>query len=347
MWPNKRRAVKRFAAGLLSLRFAAALTGAAPADPLKIRQGYGSAPGSMAPIIFDQPKLLKHYGQSYTVEFTRFGGAAPQMTAFAGGELDMANFAYANLGMAVINAHLDDARIVADGFQDGVPGYYSVQFFVTKDSPIKGVDDLKGRIIATNAIGGAADIAVRGFMRQRHLEEKTDYRLIEGGFATLVPMMFDHKADVIALVPPFNYDPRLKDGARMVFTQSELIGQSQMNFVIAHAAFLAKNRAALTDYYEDYLRGLDWFLDPKNRSEAIDIVAQFTKVPAQQYTGWLFDKGDYYHDPNAQINLAVLKQNLQLCYELGIISQPVDPAKYLDESIVQDARKRLDAAGQR
>jgi sulfonate transport system substrate-binding protein len=331
----------------LALVLAAALTSAAAAEPLKIRQGYGSAPASMAPIIFEQTNLLKHYGQSYTVEFTRFGGAAPQMTAFAGGELDLANFAYANLGMAVINARIDDARIVSDGFQDGVPGYYSVPFFVNKDSPIKRVDDLKGRVIATNAIGGAADIAVRGFMRQRHLEEKTAYRLIEGGFATLVPMMFDRKADVIALVPPFNYDPRLKDGARMVFTQSDLIGQTQMNFVVAHAAFLQKNRAALTDYYEDYLRGLDWFLDPKNRTQAIDIVAKFTKVPAGQYAGWLFDKGDYYHNPDALINVNVLKANLQLCYELGIISKPVDPANYLDESIVQDARKRLNAEGQR
>jgi sulfonate transport system substrate-binding protein len=162
----------------------------------------------------------------------------------------------------------------------------------------------------------------------------------------LVPMMFDHKADVIALVPPFNYDPRLKDG-RAVFTQRDLIGQSQMNFVIAHAAFLQKNRAALTDYYEDYLRGLDWFLDPKNRAQAIDIVAKFTKVPAAQYAGWLFDKGDYYHNPDALINEKVLKANLQLCYELGILSKPVDPSNYLDESIVQDARKRLNAEGQR
>jgi NitT/TauT family transport system substrate-binding protein len=321
------------------------IAGSAAADPLKIRQGYGSAPGSMAPIIFDQPDLLKHYGKSYTVEFTRFGGAAPQMTAFAGDQLDLANFAYANLAMAVINAGITDARIVSDGFQDGVPGYYSVQFFVNKDSPIKGIDDLKGTVIATNAIGGAADIAVRGFMRGRHLEEKTDYRLIEGGFATLVPMMFDHKADVIALVPPFNYDPRLKDQGRLVFTQSDLIGRTQMNFVMARAPFLAKNHDALVDYYEDYLHGLDWFLDPKNRAQAIDIVARFTKVPAEQYQGWLFDKGDYYHDPDALINVGVLKKNLQTVADLGIVSRPIDPAPYLDESIVKEARKRLGPAG--
>ncbi len=317
------------------------IAGTAAADPLKIRQGYGSAPGSMAPIIFEQANLLKHAGKSYTVEFTRFAGAAPQMTAFAGNELDLANFAYANLSMAVINAKIEDARIVADGFQDGVPGYYSVQFFVNKDSPIKGIDDLKGTVIATNAIGGAADIAVRGFMRGRKLEEKTDYRLIEGGFATLVPMMFDHKADVIALVPPFNYDPRLKDQGRVAFTQSDLIGQTEMNFVVARASFIAKNHDALVDFYEDYLHGLDWFLDPKNRSEAIDIVAKWTKVPAEQYQGWLFDKGDYYHDPNALINADVLKKNLQTVADLGIVSRPIDPNQYLDQGIVKEARKRL------
>jgi sulfonate transport system substrate-binding protein len=162
----------------------------------------------------------------------------------------------------------------------------------------------------------------------------------------LVPILFEHKADIIAIVPPFNHDPRLKD-AREVFTQRDLVGQTQMNFIVAHEGFLQKNHAALVDYYDDYLRGLDWFLDPKNRQQAIDIVAKFTKIPAEQYAGWLFDKGDYYRDPNGLINVDALKKNLQLCYELGIISQPVDPAKYLDESVVQDARKRLDAEGQR
>jgi NitT/TauT family transport system substrate-binding protein len=313
----------------------------AAADPLKIRQGYGNAPGAMAPVVFEKADLLRHYGKSYTVEFTRFAGASPQMTAFAAGELDMANFAFANLGMAVINAKIDDLRIIADGFQDGVEGYYSVQFFAAKDSPVKGLDDLKGKIIATNAVGGAANIAMRGYMRQRHLEEKTDYRLVEGGFSTLVPMLLDHKVDVIALVPPFNYDPRLKEQARTVFTQRDLIGQTQMNFVVARAGFLDKNRAAVIDYYEDYLRGLGWFLDPANRPAAIEIIARFTKVPAEQYAGWLFEKGDFYHDPDARVNLAALKRNTDTVYQLGIISQNIDPAKYLDESFVLTAKARL------
>lgn len=331
--------------GLLLIGFVAtaAMASSAAADPLKIRQGYGNAPGAMAPIVFEKQDLLKHYGKTYTVEFTRFGGASPQMTAFAAGELDMANFAFANLGMAVINARLEDVRILSDGFQDGVDGYYSVQFFAAKDSPITGLDDLKGKIIATNAVGGAADIAMRGFMRQRHLEEKTDYRLVEGGFSTLVPMLFDHKVDVIALVPPFNYDPRLKEQARIVFTQRDLIGQTQMNFVVGRAGFLEKNRAAVIDYYEDYLRGLGWFLDPAHRQEAIDIIARFTKVPAAQYSGWIFDKGDFYHDPDARVNLAALKRNLETVQQLGIISRAVDPALYLDESFVLAAKKRLNA----
>jgi NitT/TauT family transport system substrate-binding protein len=334
---------KSSVAALAGLALVGAAFNVAAAEPLKIRQGYGNAPGSMAPIVFEKPDLLRHFGQSYTVEFTRFAGAAPQMTAFAAGELDMANFAFANLGMAVINAHIDDLRIIADGFQDGVDGYYSVQFFAAKDSPIQGLDDLKGKIIATNAVGGAADIAMRGFMRQRHLEEKTDYRLVEGGFSTLVPMLLDHKVDVIALVPPFNYDPRLTDGARVIFTQRDLIGQTQMNFVVARAGFLAKNRAAIIDYYEDYLRGLGWFLDPANRPAAIDVIARFTKVPAQQYAGWLFEKGDFYHDPDARVNIAALKRNTDMIYQLGIISQNIDPAKYLDESYIIDARKRFGA----
>lgn len=60
--------------------------------------------------------------------------------------------------------------------------------------------------------------------------------------------------------------------------------------------------------------------------------------------GWLFDKGDFYHDPDARINLAALQRNLETVQQLGIISRPVDPAKYLDESFVLEAIKRLDAS---
>ncbi len=47
-----------------------------------------------------------------------------------------------------------------------------------------------------------------------------------------------------------------------------------MNFVVARAELLEKNREAVIDYDEDCLRGLDWLLASANREEAIAIIAR-------------------------------------------------------------------------
>ncbi len=96
--------------------------GSAAADPLKIRAGWSNTPNAMAPLIFSKPELLKHYGQSYTMEAVRFAGSAPEITALATGDLDVATLAASSLASAIENAHMTDIRVIGDENQDGVEG---------------------------------------------------------------------------------------------------------------------------------------------------------------------------------------------------------------------------------
>ena len=75
--------------------------------------------------------------------------------------------------------------MISDEFQDGVPGHYSNEFFVLNDGPIKKVEDLKGKVVATNAAGSAVDIASRAMLRKHGLEDKRDYTIIEAPFPTM------------------------------------------------------------------------------------------------------------------------------------------------------------------
>ena len=123
------------------------------------------------------------------MEPVRFAGTPPMITALANNELEISNLAYSTLGIAIQNAGLDDLRIIADEFQDGVDGYYSQEYMVLKDGPIQKVEDLKGKVVATNAAGSAVDVAMRAMLRKHGLEDKRDYTVIEAPFPTMRAML--------------------------------------------------------------------------------------------------------------------------------------------------------------
>ena len=107
-------------------------------------------------MIVEKKDLAKHWGKSYVMEAVRYQGTPPMITALANDELEIANLAYSTLGIAIENAGISDLRVISDEFRDGVPGYFSNQFFVRKDSGIKKIEDLKGKVLATNAIGAGS-----------------------------------------------------------------------------------------------------------------------------------------------------------------------------------------------
>ena len=311
------------------------------AEPLKIRAGWVVAPATMTPILFANPSILQHYGASYVVEPVHFGSTSPEITALATGDLDIASLAFSSFGAAVLNGHMEDLRVVADGFQDGVAGHYTGDYLVLKDSPIKTIEDLKGKTVASNGIGGATDMGIRALLRQHGLEDKRDYTLVEAQFPSMRAMLDQRKVDLVGVVPPFAYDPRLKDSARVLFRMQDGLGTTQMIVIAARAGFLEQNRAVLYDFFEDYVRALHWYLDPAHREEAIGIVAGFTKQPREIFSSYLFTEADYYRDPDARPNLDAFQRNLDVQRELGFLPGSLDIRAHADLSFIEEAAKRL------
>src|ERR1700758_4262010 len=232
--------------------------------PLKIRIGWVVVPASLAPLVLEKKELLTHFGRSYVAEATRFEGTPPVITALAAGELDVGPLAFSSFGLAIQNAHMDDLRAICDEIQDGVPGHGSNEFMVRKDGPIKTVADLKGKVLATNAMGSAVDIAMRAMLRTNGLEANKDYTIVEAPFPAMRAVLSEKKADLISAVPPFSLDPQLRDIANTLFTQKDAFGITQLTMWTARTGFIQQNRAALVDFLEDVVRGIRWFTDPQN-----------------------------------------------------------------------------------
>ena len=312
----------------------------AQADPVKFRIGWASIPGSRAGFMLEKPELLHHLNQSYTVEPMHFASTPAELQALASGDVDIAQLAFSSFGAAIENAHMEDLRLIANELEDGVPGYATTHFMVLKDSPIKTIEDLKGKVVATNGIGSGLDIAMRYILKQHHLEEKRDYTDVEINFPNMKPALADHKIDLVSSILPFMYDPEMVKIARVLFEQGAEVGPSELLMWSARAPYIAAHRAALVDLMEDNLRMLRWYSDPANRDEAIAIVAKLTKQPASSLD-WVFTQRDYFRGPDGPPDLKAVAADLKMEKDLGYLKSDIDVPKYADLTITSEALKRL------
>jgi len=317
------------------------LLGAAAADPVRIRAGWVVTPASLVPILFAKEGLARHQGVSYRFEPIFIGGSPPQITAIAAGELEIATLGFSSFPIAVQNAQLSDLRIIADETQDGVHGYFTVRYLVGKDSPVTKVEDLKGKIVAVNTHGSAADLGMRTFLARHGLNLPRDYTLLEVPFPTMKAVLADHKADLITATLPFVYDPELVKIARTLFTAEDAVGGTELSFWCVRGDFLKKNRAALVDLLEDTLRSYRWYADPANHKEAIAILAKFTKRPPETLDGWAFTQKDFYRDLDGRPNLQALQKNIDDEQALGFIKDRLVVAPYAELSLVKEAAARV------
>ena len=235
-------------------------------EPYHLRLGWVVLPADLVTLMFVKPGLAPHAGKTYIPELTHFAGTPAEMTALATGDLDCAALAYSTFALGIENAGMADLRIIGDEFQDGVPGYHTNAFVVRNDSPIKTVEDLKGKILATNQTGAAIDMAARAMLAKHHLQDKRDLTIIEVRFPDQKAMLKDGKVDLITSVLPFGRDPELMAISRPLFTQEEAIGRSQMIIRVARDGFLQKHRAVMVDFLEDYLHALHYLTDPVHLS---------------------------------------------------------------------------------
>jgi sulfonate transport system substrate-binding protein len=322
------------------LTVALLMSGSARAEPLRIRNSYVVPVSNWEPLIVEKKELAKHWGKSYVMEAVRYKGTPPMITALANGELEIANLAYSTLGIAIENAGISDLRVICDEFRDGVPGYFSNQFFVRKDSGINKITDLKGKVLATNAVGAGVDIAMKAGLKKHGLIDRRDFTVIEAPFPTMPAMLRDKKADLVTAVMPFALNPMLNQIGKPLYDQTEGMGPTQFVFWTARQSWIDKNRAALVDYFEDMLRIERWYLDPKNHDEVAKIAGKLLKLPPERF-GWLFTKKDYYRDPNMTPDLVALQRNVNTVADMGFIKKRFDVKAHSDLGPLQEALKRL------
>ena len=249
------------------------------------------------------------------------------VTAIANNEVEIGDLAYSTLPIAIKNAGLDDIRVIADDFQDGVDGYWTIRYAVLKDGPIKKVEDLKGKVVATNAEGSAVDIAMKAMLHKHGLEPNRDYTVIEAPFPAMKAMLAEHKVDLIPGILPFALDPQMQKIAHHVVHRQgchRRVGIRQL------PGAQAVHRCAIAPHWSTGWKTRCAFCTGtsirrtttrRRRSPPVSV-----KAPPERM-GWVFTKTDAYRDPNMIPDLAALQRNVDMTKELGLRAAPVSTSR--------------------
>lgn len=330
---------------------AALLAGAPPAAadpaPLPIRVGWAQTPGHLAPLVAalakKHPEIMPNDGKTYDFEPVRYPGSTPQIQALAIKELEVAAFSDSAFALAVTNAHLD-VKIVADVLQTGRKGYYAGEYVVAKDGPVKTVDDVRGKRVATNAIGSEADSTMRAMLRKHGIKD-SDFTTVEANFANQPAMLEEGKVDMIELLPQFARQLMATGKYRVLFTSNEVHGISDAVFWAMRTDFIAAHRPVLIDFYTDYMRAMRWFLDPGHRTEALAIAAAVTHKPETDLD-FAFTAHDFYRSPDLMPVVEAIQNEIDEDVKLGVLPKGVEVSpKYVDLSLIKAAKERLDGHG--
>jgi NitT/TauT family transport system substrate-binding protein len=315
---------------------------AADAQPVKMRIQWSATPGHHTPLMPVLPKygpdVFKHYGKSYVVEPVFMGGGGAALTALGANEVDLASINPQAFVLGIERAQLD-IKAIGQQLSEGVPGYHGSAFWVRADE-VRTPADLKGKVIGVSALGTNIDASARTLLAKHGLGP-TDYQFAEIRFTAQLAALESKRVDAAILLQPFNLQAKKNPAYKPLFAVSDVIGAQETSSWIGKTEWIANNRAALVDFMEDNIRMRRWMYDPKTRPEALKLVAEVTKQPAENFAEWVFTNADFFRDPNCLIDVERFQKNVDDLHELKILPMTAKVAPHIDNSLAKEAAARV------
>jgi ABC-type nitrate/sulfonate/bicarbonate transport system substrate-binding protein len=294
----------------------------AASGPVKIRMGWGIPAEEIKYVMMREPQVAQQLGKRYTIEWHEFSGTALGVQGLAAGTLDCASVG----GLSVANGIDRGADIVLLGeFIEERPPYNSTAWMVRKDSGIDSLADLKGKTVATNAVGGSTDYLQDFYIEQQAgLEAGRDYKKVEVPFGQMQESLLSGRVDLGLFPQPFYGAINATGDVKPLFHLTDQIKPFVQIMNGCRRDFVEKNQAAMQAFQDDWARVARWIADPANREQVIAASAAATKIPADVLDRFLLTKQDYFRPSGGAVSLGALQREWEFFKQRGGIKRDLD-----------------------
>jgi ABC-type nitrate/sulfonate/bicarbonate transport system substrate-binding protein len=201
---------------------------------------------------------------------------------------------------------------------------------------INSLAEIKGKTVAVDAVNTAYAFQLYEMLRQKGLN-KGDYEVKSvGGTGQRLEAMTKDKTYAAGIMnPPFSTRAE-KAGLKVMGTVADALGAYQGSAAFVLRTWGAANADALVKYTQAYIEGMRWMLNPANKPEAVALLSERLKLPAD-VAGQAYDATLKGFQPDGALDMAGVRNVLKLRaqFEGGT---PADPAKYIDLSYYEKAK---------
>jgi ABC-type nitrate/sulfonate/bicarbonate transport system substrate-binding protein len=200
---------------------------------------------------------------------------------------------------------------------------------------IHSLADIRGKTVGVDAVDTAYAFQLYEILRQKGIN-KGDYEVkpLGAGRVRLDAMTKDKAIVAAMLNPPFSIQgvsAGLKDFGQAAAT----LGAYQGTAVFVLRSWGKANADTLTKYLAAYIEGLRWAFDPKNKPEAVALLAERLNIP-NDIAALSYDSTKDGFDHDGAINMEGVRNVLKLRAQFEGV-KPAAPEEYLDLSYYQKA----------
>ncbi len=220
------------------------------------------------------------------------------------------------------------AKVALLRIQMGLPPYS-----LWAKPQIKSFKDLSGKTVI---VGGAKDITRIYFERMVTPNglNKNDYNLIYAGTTSArYAALASGGADAAILLPPFSFRAKAQ-AYSLIGTLSDYVKDIPFTGLVVEKEWGVAHKPLLVSFLRAYQRANDWFYDPANKAEAVDIFVKESnqsKADVEQTYDYLSRINAFAKD--GTVTPSSIGTIVKVMSAEGDLTGPAEPARFIDAEI--------------
>ena len=300
-----------------------------PAQPVKIRMGWGIPAEEVKYVMMEDPQIAPNLGTWYDIEWHQFAGTALGVQGLAAGTLDCATVG----GLSSANGFEQGADFVLTGeiIEEATPPQdFSTTWLALKSSGIKTLDDIKGKTVATSAIGGSTDYLQDFYIQdQTGMKPGVDYKKVEIPFSQQQEALLAGRIDVGIFPQPFWGAVTAKADTQQLFRVTDVVNPFVQLLNGCRRDFIQQHPDAMKKFIEDWVTVTNWLRDPANRDTVIGITSKVMQIPRDVLETYLLTSKDYLRPENGAIDREALQNEWDFFQQRGGIKTNLKVDDYI------------------